>query len=140
MLDVDRQESGGTVTFTIADAGSSVPQTVILERVETETNNLTEPSALEKLGALLRRFFEWLGGFFGAGPAPAGSAEPELALIGSSLPRALSGVSAEVRTPVWDPEGAAAQVIEHGGLVSHPGLQRLIEEGPTASACSTSAG
>ena len=132
-VEVSREETGTTVTFKISDASTTSPQIVILDSVEVETNHLVEPSIFDKIGALLRRFFNWISSFFTDHPAPGAGAERELALVGRSLPRALTGVSAEQISAVSNPQSGEGQVaqepISGSATIDHPGLQRLIEEG-----------
>src|SRR5439155_13537561 len=132
-VEVSREETGKTVTLKISDASTTSPQIVILDSVEVETNHLVEPSIFDKIGALLRRFFNWISSFFTDHPAPGAGAERELALVGRSLPRALTGVSAEQISAVSNPQSGEGQVaqepISGSATIDHPGLQRLIEEG-----------
>ena len=114
----------GTVTHVKAtDTRSDVPQMVDLEDVETNTNNLTEPSFFERIAAGLKRFFKWLTSWMDD------EADDDLAVVGGSLPKALNGGSGDEQSALEDPVDAAAQVVASGGIVQQPGLQRLIEGG-----------
>ncbi|HET9131311.1 MAG TPA: hypothetical protein VFO86_10205, partial [Terriglobia bacterium] len=131
---VDRTGTlGGTVTFTITDTHSDNPEKVMLDGVETETNNLVEPSVFERIGSALGRFFRWLA-FWVDDPNPAGGAETELALIGASLPKALGGGrQGEASAPISDKGGAEEanrEEVTDGGVIDRHGFERLIEEGP----------
>ncbi|KPJ79284.1 MAG: hypothetical protein AMJ58_12585 [Gammaproteobacteria bacterium SG8_30] len=126
----ERTDVAGTVTYQITDTGSDVAQTVVITNA-SDTNNLTEPSLFERIGAALVRFFRWLA-FWTDDPTPQGGAETELALIGGSLPKALNGTSKDPSSPASDPVSGAQQVVQNGGITEQAGLQRLIEQGDGA--------
>ena len=88
------ENSVGTETrFEIRDRASKASQVVFRQNVGTFTDNLPEASLLVKIGAALGDFFDSIGRFFGR------EEQPDVAVLGTSLPRALSGVPATA--PLW---------------------------------------
>ena len=127
VVDFRQVTAGSKTTATIDDARGNLRQEVIYENASL-TNNLEEASVLDKIRSIFTGAFAWLGEWLNDSRDGAG-AEDELALIGHSLPRALSGTSSESESAIADPVEGAQQLVQNGVLVAEPGLQRLIEEG-----------
>ncbi|MEE8452868.1 MAG: hypothetical protein V3R99_13165, partial [Thermoguttaceae bacterium] len=127
-LDGDRytdrtvETDGPNTTITIRDFLSGQTQKVIYSNIETLDDNLTEADPLNILGDGIDEFLVWLNRMSSEG------AEDELAVIGNSLPRALTGAPVSTTLPgaIPDPEAPSG-----GGLAQEgtPGFQRLFESG-----------
>ncbi|MGH7341354.1 MAG: hypothetical protein ACREKH_12765, partial [Candidatus Rokuibacteriota bacterium] len=96
---IDTDVAGAQTILTIVDHASDATQIVKYEGVELVTNNLPEASTLEKIGDALEEFFRWIGLI----RDPGQGAESELAVLGSSLPRALVGTEVSGPIPLSDP-------------------------------------
>ncbi|HYW81155.1 MAG TPA: hypothetical protein VE890_16350, partial [Thermoguttaceae bacterium] len=113
---------GPNTTITIRDFLSEQTQKVVYSNVENLDDNLTEANPLDMLGDGMEEFMIWLDRISTEG------AEDEIAVIGNSLPRALTGAPVSTTLPgaIPDPEAPSG-----GGLAQEgtPGLRRLIESG-----------
>ena len=102
------------------------PQVVFHENVGTVTDNLTVATDLQRIGVGLEKFLEQIDLL----ADPNQSTSAEFAVLGTSLPRALTGGTASAPSPLSDP-GAIPEVPKPFGLQTADilGFKRLIEEG-----------
>jgi hypothetical protein len=113
-------------TVTIVDGTSNTTMVVVHRNVETFTNNLGEATLLEKAGDALQDFFEWLG-LVGN---PGEGADANLALLGGSLPRALTGSQSASGRPLSGEDGESEGA--ENASPAEQGWKRLIEAGTGA--------
>ena len=136
--DTSSDTTAGATTLTIEDTREGATQVVVYSNTETVTNSLAEASLLEKIGDALGRFFGFIDDVT-VDPA----IQPELALLGGSLPRALGGATGAARPALGDPkdapdgilndgaaDGEEGESVEAEGASGGLGFRRLIEEGP----------
>ena len=123
---------GPVTTIRIVDARNGEVQVVSYENVDpgNVTNNVTAATDAESTGA------GWSGLINLLAAWETGSGE-ELALVGQSLPRALSGRSTAAASPAGELPGATGGDVMPDPLATEPladtvlgGFARLIEEGP----------
>ncbi|MBL8385220.1 MAG: exo-alpha-sialidase, partial [Burkholderiales bacterium] len=117
--------NGSETTLTVLDSQSLKSQAITYLNVETVDNDLPESGILNLLGDGLEGLFAWLNLLATQG------AETEMAVLGNSLPRALTGAPATSPPPAEDPWPEAPAGL---GLVqeSGAGFSRLVESGTGA--------
>ncbi len=131
------QTVGDVTTLTVQDHASKAQQVVAYDAVETLTNNLPQASSLEKIGDAFGDFFRWIGLI----AQPGQGADEEMAVLGTSLPRALAGTEVGGGVALSDlgdetPQDAGAApeaespAAEFGTSSEVEGFRRLIESGP----------
>ncbi|HEX6657481.1 MAG TPA: hypothetical protein VF065_05330, partial [Ilumatobacter sp.] len=122
---------GGVTRLEIEDLASDATQVVFRENVETLTDNLPGASNIEILGDGFEDFLDWLDRL----SDPGEGLQQELAVLGNSLPRVLTGVPVGRGTiPAGTPEGEEEETPQAlpGGFEALQGIRRLIETGAGA--------
>ncbi|MGD8477974.1 MAG: hypothetical protein PVI98_12550, partial [Burkholderiales bacterium] len=117
---------GPQTTVTIVDARNARTQTVTYENVDpgSVTNSVAAATTSETFAVGWQGVFNMLDAW-------AAGASDELALVGNSLPRALSGRTAATIAPASDEEGGDSEAAATDALMAalNGGFARLIEEG-----------
>lgn len=118
VFDVTTSTVGSVTTVTVHDTRGGIRQRASFQSA-TLDNNLVVATPVERARAILANALRAL----------AAGATEELAVIGTSLPRVLSGATRAVEQPFEDPIRLARQTAENGVLDPGSGLERIIESG-----------